>query len=289
MKLNLFALEHREVPAAFDLGGGLVSSHGQTFQPFADWTGPLNVTESGNDIYIGAGEGGGPRLEHCDLHGVRLEGDRFVGDPSSREGLVPLIVSPPQNSQDQIGVPLDLSLLGVRLIASQGAPPSSAWDSLRLQLSRLSQSLVQTYIKAGVTLDVVYGLPITNDPMFSDLAGVRVDKYGPSSTTTFDGIGGLTLGQNAVVRLDELGLSGDTALHELGHAIDYMVAHDASQGPDWKLIWKSVKWSEDYFTQNSEEAWAESFARYYAGLPIQPAVKTYFGMTFQEILARFPH
>lgn len=90
-------LEPRIVWSAYSLGNGLVELDGGVIiRPFGDWSGPVNVAEDENRVYVGAGQGGGPRLAQLDmLTGQRVANDRFLGDPADRSGLVPFATARP--------------------------------------------------------------------------------------------------------------------------------------------------------------------------------------------------
>lgn len=89
MQPSLLELEPRDCPA-IDLGGGVLRlSVGHEVQPFADWRGSLNSEVSGTGlVYVGPGDGGGPRVAVLNQDGSRVRPDFFAADPASRAGVV---------------------------------------------------------------------------------------------------------------------------------------------------------------------------------------------------------
>jgi hypothetical protein len=96
MRLRVEVLESRNCAALVDLaalpGGMLRAFDGTPFTPFPDFPGPVHgvfspATGLGK---VAPGEGGGPRVETVDAHGVRQGNDVYADglDPASRAGVV---------------------------------------------------------------------------------------------------------------------------------------------------------------------------------------------------------
>lgn len=85
--MTLLQLEPRDVPAT-DVGlGDVLLAPGVYRHAFEDsWTGHLNLYDTGELVYVGAGHGGGPRVQVYDKAG-QLHQDFFAGDPASRAGV----------------------------------------------------------------------------------------------------------------------------------------------------------------------------------------------------------
>ncbi len=100
MRLWLTRLEDRDCPAADAGGGDVFLAPGVVRHCFEDaWAGPLNVYDPGGDrIYVGAGSGGGPRVQVYNRHGDLLL-DFFAGDPASRAGIYFVPTDPPPAEQ----------------------------------------------------------------------------------------------------------------------------------------------------------------------------------------------
>jgi hypothetical protein len=92
---EFLALEPREAPAV-DLGAGNVWIGPNVVRhAFEDaWAGPLNLYETAEKVYVGAGNGGGPRVQVYDRGGRLLE-NFFAGDPGSRAGVYFVPTDPP--------------------------------------------------------------------------------------------------------------------------------------------------------------------------------------------------
>lgn len=93
---EFLALEPREAPAAHDLGAGHIYLAPYVVRhAFEDvWAGPLNIYETEERIYVGAGDGGGPRVQVYNHRGDLLD-DFFAGDPTSRAGVYFVPTDPP--------------------------------------------------------------------------------------------------------------------------------------------------------------------------------------------------
>jgi hypothetical protein len=73
----------------YSTGGVVFLPDGRTCRPFEAGAGnvPLSVWKRGDKLYIGAGPGGGPRLQVRNYASLAVEWDSFVGDPNSRTGV----------------------------------------------------------------------------------------------------------------------------------------------------------------------------------------------------------
>jgi hypothetical protein len=93
MSLSLNHFEDRHTPALFAAAGVVYTDTG-AFQPFAGYTGPLDVSLAGDvdgnghpDIVIGAGEGGGPRVSVIDGVTRKTLANFFAFEPTFRGGV----------------------------------------------------------------------------------------------------------------------------------------------------------------------------------------------------------
>ncbi len=85
-------LEPRLAPVG-DLGGGVLRVRdGWEVFAYEDYRGPLNVLDAGDQVYVGPGGGGAPRVRAFDRTTGAVLRDFFAGDPGSRSGVVPLAV-----------------------------------------------------------------------------------------------------------------------------------------------------------------------------------------------------
>jgi hypothetical protein len=97
---GLLTLEPRDCPAVDAGAGNVFVAQGVVRHCFEDaWSGPLNVYDPGGDrVYVGAGEGGGPRVQVYGRDGALLR-DFFAGDPGSRAGVYFVPADPPPPEQ----------------------------------------------------------------------------------------------------------------------------------------------------------------------------------------------
>lgn len=94
MTLTLQQLEHRFTPAVVGVAGQLIEINDLTgnqvrvrdaFEPSYD--GPLQVAVNGDVVLVGAGIGGGPRIQAYDAESWAPLWSVFVGDQSNRDGV----------------------------------------------------------------------------------------------------------------------------------------------------------------------------------------------------------
>lgn len=92
--MTLTPLDSRDSLSAVIAAAGIVYGSWGQFQPFADYTGILDVSLAGDlngngyeDIAIGAGEGGGPRVTIVDTQTREVLTNFFAYEPSFRGGV----------------------------------------------------------------------------------------------------------------------------------------------------------------------------------------------------------
>src|SRR5687767_13400777 len=83
-RLQVEQLEPRTVPSSV---GGKVTIDGNTFTPFDNYTGPLNIANTEKHIIVGAGEGGGPRVVVINKENFQVVANFFAFEESFRGGV----------------------------------------------------------------------------------------------------------------------------------------------------------------------------------------------------------
>lgn len=274
MRLSCLELERRDVPSSY-IGNGLVElSPGVVVRPFEPNAVrvPLNVVVSGDEVAVGAGPGGGPRVAIFNrLTGNRIQNDFFAGDPESREGVIPIVFGNVLKPVD--GVPYDLSTKGVVFGGGNELTPAQ-WQYLREQLDKVPPDLMNQLITRGIRINVVNGVPIT------DFIGMS--RYAVELTVDGRSYSGVpAVGDPIVLRVDQLmageGYSSANAiLHEIAHWWDIYALNNklnGSSSQQWRDVHGATNWRGDpYYETFPEEGFAESFAAYLEGVPYQSTV-----------------
>jgi hypothetical protein len=209
----LHALESRSCPARLIAADGVVYADSGAFRPFTDYRGPLNVALAGDvngdgaeDIVIGAGAGGGPRVVVLDPRTGERFGDWFAFESSFRGGVT-------------VAVDDDTLLLGS---GPGGAPVVAEYD-----LDTLTETRRNLYGSAdsrgGVTLDGNAGT--RRDPAISLGVGPLAIYLDLRSLQPFE--------QSAVARgvFDRFAPLADlltvTNVRPVGYPSNYVTAHIA--------------------------------------------------------------
>jgi hypothetical protein len=209
----LHALESRDIPSRLIAADGVVYADSGAFRPFTDYRGPLTVALAGDvngdgaeDIVIGAGAGGGPRVVMLDPRTGERFGDWFAFESSFRGGVMVAVDD------------------GTLLVGSGpgGAPVVAEYD-----LSTLTETRRALYgpesSRGGVTLD---GSPDgRRDPAISLGVGPLTIYLDVRSLRPFE--------QSAVVRgvFDQLAPLGDlltiSNVQPAGYPSNYVTGHIA--------------------------------------------------------------
>jgi hypothetical protein len=211
----LHALESRDIPSRLIAADGVVYSNFGAFQPFMDYRGPLNVALAGDingdgaeDIVIGAGAGGGPRVVVLDPRTGERFGDWFAFESSFRGGVT-------------------VAVDGGTLLVGSG--PGGAPVVAEYNLSALTETRRSLYgsenSRGGVTLDGVAARSPVAITLGSGPLPIYLDLR---SLQPFE--------QSAVVRgvFDRFAPLGDlltvTNVQPVGYPSNYVTAHIADLG-----------------------------------------------------------
>lgn len=231
------------------------------------WTGPLNIHNTDDRVYVGAGNGGGPRVQVYD-HAGNLHRDFFAGDPESRAGVYFVDVADEGDL-----VPLDvvntITRWGVWL--KDGDPPASTWKDLADTLNMAPDAIRQANLKNGTPLSFVWNEPITNHPKAANLAG----KY------TWDGRPWEAVNAMAPFLADLSDAGRFVILHELAHHEDAYLGRP-SESEEWQAIWRAGPWNSNYEKSNASEHYATSRAIYWEG-GRWPGIAEFFDRLDQKI------
>jgi hypothetical protein len=193
-------LEARDTPAIWAASGNLVyelTARGEfvrAVQPFPDAPAvPVHLATGPGVLYVGAGEGGGPRLSAIGMAGFAEEWSVWVGDPASRHGVDVAVFDSP-----------------IRATPDPTLPPTA------LQLRR-EQSAVDRYDPAYLPPDLVVtvfgGHSITQLPEWEYLKGVPSGNHPGHSSDEAVGV--------AVPGHVWAAADFGAVPHELGHAVHF--------------------------------------------------------------------
>lgn len=217
---------------------------------------PLYLAQDHGTIWIGAGAGGGPRLQARDAATLAVTADRFIGDPASRTGVSVAAFDPPSGSIPS-GEPLRAT-----------SHPASPTDPSAVQrvLDAIPAGVGLWLDSLGATVFAYAGPGVTVLPEFAAYRGVETAAGGDGGRT-WDSVGAATFGSTCYVRGDQ----PEVAPHEVGHAVSYLLPR-AERGA-WDSVWAAIDWATfptrgapaAYFALNPEEAFAESFRLWAAG------------------------
>jgi hypothetical protein len=195
---------------------------------------PVQLAQDGDRIWVGAGPGGGPRLQSRDYRTLGVLSDDLIGDPASRTGV------------------------GVAAFAPYRSPlraephPDRPGDPAR-DLDLLPPALAGWLAADGYRVLVYAGEAVTDLPEFAHLRGVPtgVDGDGDRTHDRVTAVGGWYA---AYVRDGE---SWPT-LHEVGHGVSPRLT-DAERA-DWLAVHAARAW--DPYLSNPGEGFADSFDRW---------------------------
>lgn len=251
MSLAVERLESRDQPAAMASSGGVVyllDGSDRSFTPFETATVPVQLAQDGGTIWVGAGLGGGPRLQARNARTLAVLSDVFVGDPASRTGVSVAVFQPTHTSllaqpHPQAPAPAD-AVARVQGVIDQYLPPAVA--------GRLAA--------AGLSVEVYTGRTITDLPDYAGLGGVATPVVGDGDRT-YDGVPAVFDPARFVVVLPA-GVDTATTLHEIGHAAETLLAGNQRAG--WLALHDSVDWPSQYET-NEGEGFAETARRVWSG------------------------
>jgi hypothetical protein len=240
--LAVIELESRASPAVLAAAGGVVyllDGSGRSFRPFEEGAAavPVHLVQDGDLIWVGAGPGGGPRLQARDYRSLAVVEDRFVGDPGARTGVAVAAFAPDRS-------PL------------RAEPhPSLPGDPRRVQreIDRLPEGVAGWLVSSQYRVWVYGGSAITDLPEFAHLRGVPTPQAGDGSRT-YDQVSAVGPPHAAYVS-DRL--PGPT-LHEVGHGVWFrLVAEDRAA---WTEVHAGHRWPDPYLGSDPAEAFAEAFA-----------------------------
>lgn len=245
-------LESRDVPSWFVAAGGEVvdTGSGHLFRPFeSSFAGPVKLAVHDQDLFVGAGIGGGPRYQIRDVSSGTVKLDAFVpgADPASRSGVD--------------GVWVDGQLpVGPASLRAQGDPevPASAPAIVAVQnMLDLLPSQETNYLAShGGAVYVYPGPGITILPRFANLAG-RLTDAGGDGNRTYDQVPAVGGAGGAVV---PAGVDAFTLHHELGHVLESEMP--AAIHDSWVSMFPSITFPTAYEAAQETEAFAESVRRW---------------------------
>jgi hypothetical protein len=266
-------LESRTLPGVLAAAGGEVfelDAAGRVlarFRPFEFDAAGVPVSLSADDaaglLYVGAGAGGGPRIDAFRLDDFARVWSVFVGDPASRTGV------------------------GVEAWARPAAPlraeshPAAPGDPAAVQrdIDTMPRGVAAWLAAGGVRVEVYApAAKLTDLPEFAALRGVPTGAGGDGGRT-YDQADAAEWHLTAFLRADSPG----PTRHELGHAAEELVA-DADWA-EWVRVWRAIDWPTypsgavvtDYYRLNEGEAFAQSFALWTrGGASLPAAVRGYF-------------
>ncbi len=225
--LTVTRLEGRDAASAYAAAGGAVyraeadGSRAELFRPFeAAAAGvPVHLAEAGGVLFVGAGPGGGPRLQTRDAATLAVLADVFVGDPAARTGvnLAPAGPAP-----------------GPRLVAVAHATRPGDPAGVQAALDRLPARDAAALAAVGQRVVVHGAAAVAGLPEFAALAGVPTTAAADDPGRTYDAVpsvGPGAAGDAITVRQDA---PAGAVLHEVGHAVYALI------GDDRRRFWAAV-------------------------------------------------
>jgi hypothetical protein len=217
----------------------LLDGSGRSFTPFESSAAavPLQLAQDGDRIWIGAGVGGGPRLQSRDYRTLAVVSDEFIGDPASRTGVSVAVFQPyrsPLQAEPHPLLPGDTA--GVQQQVDKLPPALAAWlaaDSYRV---------------------VVFGgQSVTQLPEFAWLAGQETPQAGDGGRT-YDQVPAVGLWSAAYVSTAAVAAT----LHEIGHGVWFRLSAEERAG--WSIMHSRINWPDPYLAGDPAEAFAEAFS-----------------------------
>lgn len=267
MRLVVEQLESRDCAAVMYSTGGVVyllDGTNRTIVPFEQGAAqvPLFLAEDSGRIWIGAGQGGGPRLQVRDSTSLAVVSDKFVGNPASRTGVSVAVFRPGVPAVDPNG-----PLQAVAHTVHPGNP-----IQIQAAINAIPPGPAGWLAGQGATVTVYGGVSgIGLLPEFAALRGQLTPAEGDGNRT-WDTVEAAASGDGVWLRED---VAAYTA-HELGHTVDFNLS--AAEHELWRQTWLSIDWATypthgapvDYFRLNVQEAFAESFRLWATSDPLTP-------------------
>jgi hypothetical protein len=255
--LTLTPLEPRDCPAAIASAGGVVyllDGSGRQFRAFEESAAlvPVHLAQSGGVVYVGAGVGGGPRLQARDYRTLTVLSDELLGDPASRTGVTVAAFEPYRSPLRALPHP---------------SLPAAAADVARVQgvIDRwIPPDLAGRLAAAGERVLVHGGRVVTDLPEYAHLAGVETPAPGDGGRTYAAAVALHDAGRRAAVVNAAAGEA--LVLHELGHATEGLLT--PGRRADWLALHAAVDWSRSAFGDyllDPREAWAEAVRLWLTG------------------------
>lgn len=271
--LTLTRLDARDTPALASAGGDvfrvdpLTGTSTYLFSPFEPAAAgvPVHLAEEAGRILVGAGVGGGPRLQARDAATLRVVWDTFIGNPDSRTGvsLTPGGVLPATPLPIAEGVPSPLR--------AEPHPTHPGYlPGVQRSLDALPAPLGTALAGAGVRAVVFHGVPVVGLPEFAHLAGVETPSAGDGDTT-YESAYAVYSPERRATYLPADADRG-TVFHELMHAAFDVLLSEADRAEWYQFHGAAVvspPWAA-YEAGDPRESFAETGRRHLLHLP-QPA------------------
>jgi hypothetical protein len=217
----------------------LLDGSGRSFTPFESSAAavPLQLAQDGDRIWIGAGVGGGPRLQSRDYRTLAVLSDEFLGDPASRTGVSVAAFTPHRSPLQVESHPL------------LPADPSA----VQQQVDKLPPGLASWLASDSYRVVVFSGRSVTQLPEFAWLAGQETPQTGDGGRT-YDQVPAVGLRSAAYISTAAVAAT----LHEVGHGVWFRLS--AEERGDWTIMHSRSNWSDPYLAGDPAEAFAEAFA-----------------------------
>lgn len=294
--LTVEPLSARLAPAAVLAAGGVVySPFGPALAPFPGYAGPVYVAalpdltaDGAPEVLVGAGEGGGPRVQVRDGRTLALLRDALAFEPDFRGGvrvgadaarayvgagpgggpvLAAFDFALAEVSRVYVGDPAARTGVAVAGVADPAAPlraaphPDRPGDPAGVDAALVAVPPPAAAALAGTPVLVFAGPAVTALPAFAALAGVPTGPAGDGART-YDAVAAAYA--RPAVYLAE-GVGPGAVWHELGHALDDRLP--AAARAAWRALHPLVRWPTAYEAGDPGEAFAETVRRWVAGAP----------------------